>query len=246
MVSAQAMPERRREPRAKLTLPVNVSGADSHGRPFEQAAIATDLSSCGALLHLRQRIVHCTVIRISYEGNTARFRIAWRGAPESHPYTIAVCKFESDRCPWKELLTAQECVPEIKQAEIDSAFVNNEQSDADEDEATKKSYRQTRRWQRHKVDVPIRVIVHRPEKTTLYDGRGNELSEGGMALTAGVELIPGDTVDIEFTPPYSGLPIRHTGIVRNRTGYRYGVEFLSDSSEDVEQTERLLDMLTST
>ena len=67
-----------------------------------------------------------------------------------------------------------------------------------------------------------------------------------MALTAGVELIPGDTVDIEFTPPYSGLPIRHTGIVRNRTGYRYGVEFLSDSSEDVEQTERLLDMLTST
>lgn len=61
--------------------------------------------------------------------------------------------------------------------------------------------------------------------SSLFDGRGNELSEGGMALTAGVELRLGDLVDIEFTPPYSGSPLRHRGIVRNRTGYRYGIEF---------------------
>ena len=66
----------------------------------------------------------------------------------------------------------------------------------------------TRRWPRHHLDVPIRVIVHSDSKTSVIQGRGNELSEGGMALTAGVELRPGDQTEIEFTPPYSGLPIR--------------------------------------
>src|SRR5579883_2945652 len=87
----------------------------------------------------------------------------------------------------------------------------------------------TRRWVRHKIDVPIRVIVNRSLKTSVVPGRGNELSEGGMALTAGVEL----------TPPYSGMPIRIRGVVRNRKGYRYGVEFLMVSNEEIEQANRL-------
>jgi hypothetical protein len=98
----------------------------------------------------------------------------------------------------------------------------------------------TRRWKRHRVDVPVRVIVHRCDRTSLFDGRGTELSEGGMAVTAGVELRLGDDVDIEFTPPYSGIPIRTTGTIRNRTGYRYGVEFVSDSRDQREQICRLL------
>ena|ERR1700740_326401 len=102
-----------------------------------------------------------------------------------------------------------------------------------------------RRWKRYQLDVPLRVIVHGPTKTRLLDGRGNELSEGGMALTAGVELKAGDEVEIEFTPPYSGSPIRVKGSVRNRTGYRYGIEFLTDSSQDGERTERLRQMLRS-
>ena len=70
-----------------------------------------------------------------------------------------------------------------------------------------------RRWRRHHLDVPIRVIVHRAEKTSVFVGRGNELSEGGLALTAGVELKIGDAAEIEFTPPYSGGPIRIRGVV---------------------------------
>jgi hypothetical protein len=83
-------------------------------------------------------------------------------------------------------------------------------------------------------------IAHKGAKA-----RFDEVSEGGMALTAGVELSPGDLVDVEFTPPYSGLPIRHRGVVRNRTGYRYGIEFLASNDRDAEQTARLLTMLTS-
>ena len=46
--------------------------------------------------------------------------------------------------------------------------------------------RRTRRWPRLHLDVPIRVIVHAPGKTSVIVGRGNELNDGGMALTAGV------------------------------------------------------------
>ena len=103
----------------------------------------------------------------------------------------------------------------------------------------------TRRWKRHRVDVPVRVIVHRCDRTSLFDGRGTELSEGGMAVFAGVELHLGDNADIEFTPPYSGIPIRITGTIRNRAGYRYGVEFLSDNRDQREQICRLLTVLAN-
>ena len=88
----------------------------------------------------------------------------------------------------------------------------------------------TRRGQRYPLDVPIRIIVETPGMTKFYGGRGNELSEGGMAVAAGAELRPGREVAIEFTPPYTSVPIRVRGTVRNRTGYRYGVEFLTESA----------------
>jgi PilZ domain len=101
-----------------------------------------------------------------------------------------------------------------------------------------------RRWPRDSLDVPIRVIVHNASKTRVFVGRGNELREGGLSLTAGVELNPGDEAEVEFTPPYSGLPIRIRGIVRNRKGYRYGVEFLAGSDREAEQVDHLRTMLS--
>src|SRR5246127_5236026 len=101
-----------------------------------------------------------------------------------------------------------------------------------------------RRWRRHHLDVPIRVIVHRAEKTSVFVGRGNELSEGGLALTAGVELKIGDAAEIEFTPPYSGGPIRIRGVVRNRAGYRYGMEFMADGEGGKGQGDRVKNMPT--
>ncbi len=77
----------------------------------------------------------------------------------------------------------------------------------------------------------------------MYDGRGNELSEGGMAVTAGVELKVGREVAVEFTPPYTGIPIRVRGIVRNRTGYRYGMEFLTENAVETEQVNQLRSLL---
>ena len=54
----------------------------------------------------------------------------------------------------------------------------------------------SRRWQRYKVNVPIRVIVCRAMRASIFDGRGTSLSAGGMALFAGAELRPGDQVAV--------------------------------------------------
>lgn|SRR6185369_5954738 len=93
----------------------------------------------------------------------------------------------------------------------------------------------SRRFRRYKLDVPVRVVVHTDEKTRIIDGRGNELNEGGMAVHAGVELEMGDVVDVEFTPAYTGEPLRARAAVRNRNGYRYGIEFLLETPEDCDR-----------
>ncbi len=107
------------------------------------------------------------------------------------------------------------------------------------------TYATPRRWQRYKVDVPIRVIVHKAMKTTIVDGRGASLSEGGMGMFAGAELKPGDQVEVEFTPPYSGLPIRVEARVCNRAGYNYGVEFLTESNSQKQEAAQLRRHLSS-
>ena len=94
---------------------------------------------------------------------------------------------------------------------------------------------QSRRFRRYKLDVPVRVLKHTDEKVRYIDGRGNELNEGGMTVNAGVELDLGELVDVEFTPPYTGEPIRARAVVRNRNGYRYGLEFMMESPEDCER-----------
>ena len=105
-----------------------------------------------------------------------------------------------------------------------------------------------RRWPRYQLDVPIRVIVQALAKVVIFDGRGNPLSLGGMAMYAGAELKLGDQVSVEFPPPYSSPPVRVDGVIRNRTGYYYGLEFLTATSSQQEQTarfQRQLSTLTS-
>jgi PilZ domain len=82
----------------------------------------------------------------------------------------------------------------------------------------------TRRWQRHPVDLPVRVAVANGFSTTLVSGRGTELSEGGMELYAGLWLKPGDLLEVEF-----GIPcrLRMMAVVRHRSGYCFGLEFIA-------------------
>lgn len=100
-----------------------------------------------------------------------------------------------------------------------------------------------RRWQRYRLNLPIRLIVTREDSTRISDGRANDISEGGMLIFAGLELRSEDKILIEFTPPYSSAPVRAPGIVRHRRGYNYGVEFSPETRVDEEDTEKLRNMM---
>jgi hypothetical protein len=101
------------------------------------------------------------------------------------------------------------------------------------------AYPMLRRWPRYKIDVPLRLIAPREDKVVIIQGRGNELNQGGMAVFAGIELKVEDVIAVEFTPPYSGQPIRVRGSVRNRQGYQYGIEFLLETDEDHDRVSQI-------
>jgi hypothetical protein len=82
----------------------------------------------------------------------------------------------------------------------------------------------TRRWARHEADLPVRVAAVGTLTRTPVPGRGTEISAGGMAVYVGIESRPHDLIEIEF---HSSLNACITGGIRNRSGYCYGLEFLS-------------------
>ena len=61
--------------------------------------------------------------------------------------------------------------------------------------------KKTRRWDRMPVDLPVRVVTSKGFSTTVVEGRGTEMSEGGMTLYAGILLNPGDLLEVEFDFP---------------------------------------------
>jgi PilZ domain len=95
-----------------------------------------------------------------------------------------------------------------------------------------------RRWKRFPVDVPVRLVVHRPAQVDSTNGSGTALNEGGMCVAAGIEMHTGEQVTVEFTPPSTNNHLRLWAAVRNRRGHQYGLEFLAESNGERKQVER--------
>ncbi|MGA7752655.1 MAG: PilZ domain-containing protein [Candidatus Sulfotelmatobacter sp.] len=94
----------------------------------------------------------------------------------------------------------------------------------------------TRRWHRHQVDLPVRIIALNGILTTPVPARASEISRAGMALRAPVDLNPGDVMHIQF--PTSTPSPRVKALVRNRTGECLGLEFLTQLPPDNEVRDR--------
>ena len=85
----------------------------------------------------------------------------------------------------------------------------------------------TRRWHRFRFDVPVQVVLRRDARELQLAGRGTGMNEGGIGLDVEAPVQLGDQVQVEFTPPYSGIKLRVRGMVRNADGNRCGIEFLA-------------------
>ena len=108
-------------------------------------------------------------------------------------------------------------------------------------------YQSNRRWPRFVVDMPVqvRVTTQGPTRVVACHGQGTDLSCGGLAVTAQIDLPIGAQICVEFIPPYSDQPITFRAFVRNRDGIRYGVEFITENDDDYRKTGELQEALAA-
>ena len=81
----------------------------------------------------------------------------------------------------------------------------------------------TRRWPRFHVHLPVFIAAETADSQIAIPGMVSALSRAGMEVYGGVPLEPGDLMEVEFR---TAGPLRVSGVVRNRSGYCFGLEFL--------------------
>jgi len=85
----------------------------------------------------------------------------------------------------------------------------------------------TRRWPRYEAHIPVLISSKNKVLRRAVTGLASEISQSGMTLYGGASLQPGDIVEVEFRPPSKH---RVVGVIRNRSGYCFGLEFLRPMS----------------
>jgi hypothetical protein len=84
----------------------------------------------------------------------------------------------------------------------------------------------SRKWARYEIDIPVKIKIPNSMGITTYVyGRGNNVSEGGLAAHVAHELKVGSTIQLVMTLPHSERSIECEVVVRNRESFRYGLEF---------------------
>jgi hypothetical protein len=74
------------------------------------------------------------------------------------------------------------------------------------------------------VHLPVFIAAETADSEIAIPGLVSAISRAGMEVYGGVPLQPGDRMEVEFRT--SGT-VRVAGIVRNRSGYCFGLEFLN-------------------
>ncbi len=96
-----------------------------------------------------------------------------------------------------------------------------------------------RRSVRAAVDIAVQVFA---SKMTCC-GRGHELGVVGMALHVPLELAIGDSIRNKFHPPGARLRFGVFAVVRDRNGFRYGVELQNLGPTEKAELERIVPQL---
>lgn len=92
-----------------------------------------------------------------------------------------------------------------------------------------------RRWRRSQLTVPVRVTIETSRNVNVINTRGSQMNDGGLAVRADRELTIGDEAEIKFMPPHFYPFVRLRGVIRNRDGDLYGLEFLAASATETGQ-----------
>jgi c-di-GMP-binding flagellar brake protein YcgR len=105
---------------------------------------------------------------------------------------------------------------------------------------TQKNWAVERRWPRYKVDLRLKVVLNSREGRNFTFGQGSDVSEGGMAAYIPAEIEVGEIVQIEVMLPYSTELVVVRAEVRNKNGFRYGLEYVLISPDHKELLKKSL------
>jgi hypothetical protein len=103
------MEERRKEPRVRAEVWVEVSGKDARCDSYRERVLAMSLSRSGALLTNVHAELRCgDLIGVEHEDCHAYFRIVWvLSSGEMDGMKVAIHKLTSQACPWEKMLPAE-------------------------------------------------------------------------------------------------------------------------------------------
>ena len=97
--------------------------------------------------------------------------------------------------------------------------------------APKQTDRRRRRHPRYSSDFRVTVSHLLESRYQKLEGHCRDLSQAGIGLLLAADLNGGEVVDLSFSLPGSALRWEVRGVVRYRSGYQYGFEFLSLTRE---------------
>jgi hypothetical protein len=94
--------------------------------------------------------------------------------------------------------------------------------------------KEMRKFPRYPVDM--RVKINFKKNGILQRGlvRTIEIATHGMSISSPLPLVEGSQVELEITLPGSRTPLRVVSVIRNKSGTRYGGEFLSTTDSQRE------------
>lgn len=125
-------------------------------------------------------------------------------------------------------------------------FVTRELPGIADDMPVESSAERQRRTPRYRLDLRAKIIYRRNGLNQSAIARGQDVSEGGMAMFVPIDFAKDDALEVEFTLPQSRLPLRVHAIVRNRDAHRYGLEFVNLTDVQKQEIVRMCEALIRT
>ena len=101
-----------------------------------------------------------------------------------------------------------------------------------------------RKWPRYVIDVALRASVNSGGGARTVYGSGIEVSKGGLKAVLPAEIEIGEWVDLEMTLPYCSQALVLSTVVRNRSSFTYGLEFVGITTEQQTEIERACRLLS--
>jgi PilZ domain len=100
-----------------------------------------------------------------------------------------------------------------------------------------------RRYARYEFETDLTVTILGMEGSETARGCSLNINEAGIAGLFAAEWDLGASVNLQFSVPFTSTPVRVRAIVRNRTSYQYGFEFIDltpEHSNTINRTCRML------